>query len=144
MSTAPRRQFPEKMDRDTFWATFSQSHLVTLVGTTTGFKNCPLDFEFKGVAERSIVWQPRISSKPGRSRKVSKAELQFSSRKPFSFKDGSRRSSPPQGCQMVYFQTKNPNLGKLWRVLEWKRLVYFMVHWKILWPFGIFCGHLVI
>jgi hypothetical protein len=25
-----------------------------------------------------------------------------------------------QGCQMVYFQTKNPNLGKFGRVLKWK------------------------
>jgi hypothetical protein len=23
-----------------------------------------------------------------------------------------------QGCQMVCFQTKNPNLGKIWRALE--------------------------
>jgi hypothetical protein len=23
-----------------------------------------------------------------------------------------------QGCQMVCFQTKNPNLGKFWRALE--------------------------
>jgi hypothetical protein len=37
-----------------------------------------------------------------------------------------------QGCQMVCFQTKNPNLGKLWRTLEWKMLVYFMVTWNIL------------
>jgi hypothetical protein len=28
-----------------------------------------------------------------------------------------------QGCQMVYFQTKNPNLGKFWRALIWKMLV---------------------
>jgi hypothetical protein len=41
-----------------------------------------------------------------------------------------------QGCQMVYFRTKNPNLGKLWRALEWKMLVYFMPIWNILWPFG--------
>jgi hypothetical protein len=34
------------------------------------------------------------------------------------------------------FQTKNPNLGKFWRALEWKMLVYFMVIWYILWPFG--------
>jgi hypothetical protein len=27
-----------------------------------------------------------------------------------------------QGCQMVYFQTKNPNLGKIWRALGWKML----------------------
>jgi hypothetical protein len=31
-----------------------------------------------------------------------------------------------QGCQMVYFNTKNPNLGIFWRALEWKMLVYFM------------------
>jgi hypothetical protein len=24
-----------------------------------------------------------------------------------------------QGCQMVYFQTKNPNLGKFLRALDW-------------------------
>jgi hypothetical protein len=23
-----------------------------------------------------------------------------------------------QGCQMVCFQTKNPNIGKIWRALE--------------------------
>jgi hypothetical protein len=36
-----------------------------------------------------------------------------------------------QCCQMVCFQTKNPNSGKFWRALEWKMLVY-------LWSFGIF------
>jgi hypothetical protein len=49
-----------------------------------------------------------------------------------------------QGCQMVCFQTKNPNWGKFWRALEWKMLVcifyghlgYFTVLWCILWPFG--------
>jgi hypothetical protein len=29
-----------------------------------------------------------------------------------------------QGCQMVYFQTKNPIWDKIWRALEWKRLFY--------------------
>jgi hypothetical protein len=33
---------------------------------------------------------------------------------------------------MVYFQTKNPNLGKFWRALEW----------KMFWSFGVFSGHL--
>jgi hypothetical protein len=36
-----------------------------------------------------------------------------------------------QGCQMVCFQTKNPNLGKLWRALEWERLAYSMAIWYI-------------
>jgi hypothetical protein len=47
------------------------------------------------------------------------------------------------GCQIVYFQTKNPNLGKFWRVLQWKMFVYFMSIWSILLPFGIFYTNLV-
>jgi hypothetical protein len=41
-----------------------------------------------------------------------------------------------QGCQIVSFQTKNPNLGKFWRALERKKLIY------ILGPFGIFNEYL--
>jgi hypothetical protein len=37
---------------------------------------------------------------------------------------------------MVCFETKNPILGKFW-------LIYFMVIWNILQPFGISYGHLV-
>jgi hypothetical protein len=48
-----------------------------------------------------------------------------------------------QGCQMVCFQTKNPNLGKFWRVLQWKISVNFMDIWYILWSFVIFYEHLV-
>jgi hypothetical protein len=48
-----------------------------------------------------------------------------------------------QGCQMVYFQTKNPNLGNFWTALDWKMLVYFIAIWNILWTFGILYGHLV-
>jgi hypothetical protein len=50
---------------------------------------------------------------------------------------------------MLFFQTKNPNLGKLWRVLQRKMLVYFMFlvkfygHSVYLWPFGMFVGHFV-
>jgi hypothetical protein len=47
-----------------------------------------------------------------------------------------------QGCQMVYFQTKNTKLGKFWRPLDWKMLIYFMVIWNILQTFGIFYRHL--
>jgi hypothetical protein len=32
-----------------------------------------------------------------------------------------------QGCQMVSFQTKNPNLGKFLSALDTKVLIYFMV-----------------
>jgi hypothetical protein len=48
-----------------------------------------------------------------------------------------------QGCQMVYFQTQNPSLGKFWRVLHWKMLVYFIVVLSILQPFCMFHGHFV-
>jgi hypothetical protein len=44
------------------------------------------------------------------------------------------------GCQMVYFQTTNLNLGKFWRALELKMLVYFMTIWNILGPFGVIYG----
>jgi hypothetical protein len=48
---------------------------------------------------------------------------------------------------MAYFQTKSPNLGKFWWVLQWKlfydHFVYFTDIWYILWPFGIFYGYVV-
>jgi hypothetical protein len=44
---------------------------------------------------------------------------------------------------MVCFQTKNPNLGKFWGVLQWKMLVYFMDNLSIFCSFVIFYGHLV-
>jgi hypothetical protein len=48
-----------------------------------------------------------------------------------------------QVCQMAYFQTKNPNLGIFWRLLQWKMLLYFIDIWSILQPSGIFHWHLV-
>jgi hypothetical protein len=33
---------------------------------------------------------------------------------------------------MLYFQTKNTNLGKFCRAWQWKMLVYFMAIWYIL------------
>jgi hypothetical protein len=52
-----------------------------------------------------------------------------------------------QDCQIVCFQTKNPNLGKFCRVLQWKMMVYFMdtftVFCYILSTFGTVRGNLV-
>jgi hypothetical protein len=45
---------------------------------------------------------------------------------------------------MEYFQTKNSNLGKLWRDLERTMLIYFMAILNILRPSGKFYGHLEI
>jgi hypothetical protein len=50
---------------------------------------------------------------------------------------------PAQGCQMVYIQNKNPTLGKFWRALDWKMLIYFMAISTILRTLGIFYDHLV-
>jgi hypothetical protein len=44
---------------------------------------------------------------------------------------------------MVSFQTKNTNLGKFWRALDWKTLIYFMAIWNILQTFGILYDHLI-
>jgi hypothetical protein len=44
---------------------------------------------------------------------------------------------------MVCFQTKNPTLGKFWRVLQWKILGSFMTIWSIFRPLKIFYVHLV-
>jgi hypothetical protein len=43
-----------------------------------------------------------------------------------------------QGCQMVCFQTKNPDLGKIWRALDGKMWLYFMAIWNILQIFWMF------
>jgi hypothetical protein len=42
---------------------------------------------------------------------------------------------------VVYFQTKNPDLGHYLRALKWKRLVCLMAIRKILQTFGIFYGN---
>jgi hypothetical protein len=66
-----------------------------------------------------------------------------------SEKSSSLALTPPtaatdfRGCQMVCFQTKNPNLGKFWRVLLRKLLEYCMTIWSILRSLKIFYGHLV-
>jgi hypothetical protein len=40
---------------------------------------------------------------------------------------------------MVYFRTKNLNLGTFWRVLQWKLLVYIFYGYLVyLRPFDIF------
>jgi hypothetical protein len=49
---------------------------------------------------------------------------------------------PFQGCQMVCFQTKNTNLGKFWRTLDWKMLKYFMGTWNSSWTVEICYDHL--
>jgi hypothetical protein len=41
-----------------------------------------------------------------------------------------------------FFQTRNPNLGKFLKALDWKMLKHFMDIWNILRTFGIFYGHL--
>jgi hypothetical protein len=51
-----------------------------------------------------------------------------------------------QGCQLVYFKTKYPNLNIFWRALESKILVYFTAvrcnSFPFV-PFGIIYGRMV-
>jgi hypothetical protein len=46
-----------------------------------------------------------------------------------------------QGCQMVYFQTKNPYLYKFLGALKLKGWYIFLAIWYVLRPFGTFCGY---
>jgi hypothetical protein len=43
---------------------------------------------------------------------------------------------------MVYFEIKNPNLGKCGRVLQWKMFIA-NIYYYLLWPFGILYDILV-
>jgi hypothetical protein len=65
-----------------------------------------------------------------------------------------RENKFKQGCQVLYFQTKNPNLGIYMRSFEWKILAYFMAigifdcyficfmtSWYILWSIGEYFSH---
>jgi hypothetical protein len=49
-----------------------------------------------------------------------------------------------RGCQMFSFKTKNTNLGRFWRALDWLMSIYFMAIWNILQTFGVFYDHLVV
>jgi hypothetical protein len=45
-----------------------------------------------------------------------------------------------QGCQMAYFPTKYPDLGKFRSVLQWNMLVYYSAIWYIwymVWLFSV-------
>jgi hypothetical protein len=44
---------------------------------------------------------------------------------------------------MVYFLTKNPNLGTFLRALNCEILIRFMAIWNILWTFVTFYNHWV-
>jgi hypothetical protein len=54
-----------------------------------------------------------------------------------------RAAVQKQGCQMVCFPTKYPGLAVENLGILYFHLVYFTSIGNILWPFGIFCGHLV-
>jgi hypothetical protein len=61
----------------------------------------------------------------------------------FRFKKSPEWKIPPeQGCQMVSFWTKNHNLGKFWRALDCKMLIYFMAIRNIFKTSVIFYDHL--
>jgi hypothetical protein len=83
-----------------------------------------------------------ICSKAATRRKCFFLETHFSSKMSVG-KVSISAADLGQGCQMVCFQTKNPNFGKFWRALDWKMFLHFVAIWNILCSFGIFYEHLV-
>jgi hypothetical protein len=81
----------------------------------------------------------------GSKREKNSTDFETSCLKATFFRSGQKplKVRQRQGCQMVYFQTEDPNLGKFWRALQWKLLVCFMTIWSILRPSGLFYCHLV-
>jgi hypothetical protein len=90
-----------------------------------------------GLVGNVVALKSHKSPKETNYKKVTFVDMQSNFRPIFTCR------SPLQGCQMVCFKTKNPNLGKFWRALEWKMLVYFMTIWNIIHPFGIIYGRFV-
>jgi hypothetical protein len=84
---------------------------------------------------------------------VKSSGINFENRLPAQFFRKPIRNNPgrpEQGCQMVSFQTKHPNLGIFWRTLEWKLFLYIVCsfvkyfdHWVYLMGIWQFCSHLV-
>jgi hypothetical protein len=58
-------------------------------------------------------------------------------------KNGHDLVVPARVARWFVFQTKNPNLGKFWKVSHWNMLVYCMDTWSILLSFVIYYGRLV-
>jgi hypothetical protein len=67
----------------------------------------------RGLAEYCATF-PRVSGSIHDGPRVEKNEFQLFIGANLFFFIGAVR----QGCQMVCFQTKNPNLGKFWSALE--------------------------
>jgi hypothetical protein len=101
--------------------------------TCSAQRVCTDDFPFKWTSANSALTTFKLFSSPELNIKnESSGRLLL-----FQFRPEHK------GCQMVWFQTKNINLGIFLRAFEWKRLVYFMAINNILQLLGIFCGILV-
>jgi hypothetical protein len=94
----------------TVLATFSQTHRVTLD---------PAQFLAGNNVRMEIGGTCQSTCSAHSEKIITVALIAFRAmsqtfHKPF-IKKISSKSCPKQGCQMVYFQTKNPKLGKFWR-----------------------------
>jgi hypothetical protein len=116
----------------TLWAIFSQTHLVTLLSISSMRQH--LFSKLANLVLKSFaVPRPQLSIPLlVRGRDLSKL---------INKNDQKSRSelsrSPGQGCQMVYFQTKNTNMGKFWEGTAIEDVGLFYVHLSIC-PFGRF------
>jgi hypothetical protein len=96
--------------------------------------NLPNPPKFGFFVWKYTIWQPRIRVYT-HSRQIMKTMLEnVMQLSDIGSKFDELRPGLPDG---LFSDQKNRNLGKCWRVLQWKMLVYF------LWKFGLFCGNLV-
>jgi RNase P protein component len=97
------------MDWATLCVTISQTHLVTLSLAH------PFHLHFE-VTKKIIRKRP---TEVGRQKNAAQKQL---------FPGDDFIFMPSQGCQMVYFQTKNPHLGKFWSALDLGKADIFYDH----------------
>jgi hypothetical protein len=129
----------------TFWALFSQTHLVTLVlSHLSNQALSPSASSHPTQRAEAPVWAEARDAAYSRRRRLRGL---MSWDRCGSAADGIQldwadanwllaADTWGQGCQMVFFQTQTPNLAKFWWALELKML-------EFLWPFWIWYVHLV-
>jgi hypothetical protein len=107
-----------------------------LVSTFIEKKEIPPEKPFPPLGERNVL---NFGWMDGGSGGVIK---ESDSRRQFIFLTLTPAATWQRGCQMVDFQTKNPNLGNFWRALQRKMCAYFWDIWYILQPSVLLHGHL--
>jgi hypothetical protein len=122
----------------TFWASFSQTQLVAVTSQqTTTFLIKQSQF-----SQASTVYadDPFFFFSIGKSMILKRSEtssrgigLNFGKNLFYMYVRG-------RVAKWYISKPKIPKLGKFWKVLQWKTLLYFMTFGLTFWAFGKFCG----